>query len=288
MASDGQRGAHAVLTLAGMWALVWIDLRWLHAGWMDLLFPHQRDPHPVAGTPTPQSRTGMVAYRLWGLLGAAVVLLLYPVVVAGFAVRYYARRLHRGAAALGAWKLLVVTGAVWGALTVVAYLRSFPTEGVVAVAAGGSVAAVSAVLALTFARWGGRATTVLVAAPLGVTAIFLPPVVAALYSSVLAAHVFPASTLLAVWLLDGPLAVGGLAATLRAEFDLVGLAYVGMWFGLAVPVGWALGLLVTVADVVRDSGPTGESDESGQSGQSDEPWQPGESGESWQPGSGES
>jgi hypothetical protein len=226
---------------------------------MDLAFSHQRDPHPIAGRPTPQSRAGMVGYRLWGVLGAVVVLLFYPFAVAGFAVRYYGRRLFGAAAALGSWKLLVATGALWGGLTALAYLRAFPAEGVVAVAAGGTVAAVSAVLALAFARRGGRATTVLVAAPLGVTAIFLPPVVAALYSPALADRVFPASTLLAVWLLEGPLAVGGLAAALRAQFDLVGLAYVGMWFGLAVPVGWLLGLLVTLADVVRGTRSSGGS-----------------------------
>jgi len=54
-----------------------------------------------------------------------------------------------------------------------------------------------------------------------------------------------------VLLLENPLSVAGVAEFLRSRFTLVGFAYVGMWFGLAVPVGWLLGLLVTLADFVR-------------------------------------
>jgi hypothetical protein len=217
---------------------------------MALRFPGQREPTRVRGRWRPSTRLGRLDYRLWAALGV-VVGLCYPFAVAGFAVRHYGRRLHRAADALGPRRLLALSAVGWGVLTAVAYLRSFPAEGVVAVAAGGSVAAASGVLALAAARRGGRPTTVLVAAPLGVTAALLPPVVAALYSPALAAWVFPTSTVLAVWLLDGPLAVAGVAATLRAEFDLVGLAYVGMWFGLAVPVGWALGGSAALAAFVR-------------------------------------
>ncbi|MFB6159693.1 MAG: hypothetical protein ABEJ61_00775 [Haloferacaceae archaeon] len=245
--TDGGRAG----TSPSLWSLVRFDLERLHTGWMALAFPRQRDPHPVRGTWTPSTRGGALGYRLWAALGVAVVGLLYPLAVAGFGVRFHGRRLYRAAAALGSRNLLLVTAAVWGALTAAVYLRSYPLRGVVAVAAGGCVATVSAVLALAFARWRGRPTTVLVAAPLGVTALFLPPVVAALYSPALAALVFPTSDLLAVWLLDHPLAVAGVADALRAAFDLAGLAYVAMWFGLAVPVGWALGALATFADAVR-------------------------------------
>ncbi|MDX1745502.1 MAG: hypothetical protein R3324_06155, partial [Halobacteriales archaeon] len=89
-------------------------------------------------------------------------------------------------------------------------------------------------------------------------AFFLPPVVAALYSPSLAEVVFPRSQVLAIWLLDTVLAVGGINEFLRARFELVGLAYVGMWFGLAVPIGWALGLLVTLANLVRPTRENGD------------------------------
>jgi hypothetical protein len=106
---------------------------------------------------------------------------------------------------------------------------------------------------MRFARREGRASTVVLAYPLGVTAIFLPPVVASLYSPTLASVVFPSSESLAVWLLNNVLAVGGLAAFIRASFELQGLAHVGMWFLLAVPTGWFLGALATLATGVRRS-----------------------------------
>ena len=77
------------------------------------------------------------------------------------------------------------------------------------------------------------------------------PVVAALYSPSVAGFVFPTSDVLAVWLLDNVLTAGNLNAFLRARFDLVGVSYVGMWFAIAVPVGWILGLLVALGDLVH-------------------------------------
>jgi hypothetical protein len=87
--------------------------------------------------------------------------------------------------------------------------------------------------------------------PLATTAIFLPPVVAALYSPVVAAVVLPTSQSLALWLLNGPLSLFGVAGFLQSTFRLVGFAYLAMWFAIAVPLGWVTGSLVTLADVVR-------------------------------------
>jgi len=126
------------------------------------------------------------------------------------------------------------------------------------VAAAGGVATVSAALAVVFTRVGGRVTTVVLAYPFAVTAIFLPPVVAALYSPTVAEVVFPRSETLAIWILDNVLDYGGIAGYVRDTFDLEGLAYVAMWFGLAVPVGWILGMLVTMANLVRPTPETGE------------------------------
>lgn len=238
-------------TDAGLRWQVRADLDRLHSEWMALAFPRQREPHPVLGRWRPSTVSERVRYRLWTLFGAAVVGALYPLAVAGLAVRFHSRRLARLAAALGPRRVVLLTGAVWGLLTLVVYLLGFPLGGVVAVGAGASVAAVSAALATVAWRRGGRASTVLLAYPLGVTTLFLPPVVAALYSQTVAGLVLPNSYLLAVWLLDNPLSVGGLATYLRAQFELAGVAYVGMWLAISVPVGWALGLLVTLASLVR-------------------------------------
>lgn len=238
-------------TGGGLASAVGYDLKRLHEGWMELFFPRQLGAdETVLGKWKPGTATGRAAYRLWGGLGGLVVPLLYPLVLVGFMFRFYAGRLDGTATRLGLLGVVLASLLVWGGLAAVARLR-FSAGGFLAVAAAGGVATISAALAVVFARIGGRKTTVSLAYPLGVTALFLPPVVAALYSPALSDVIFPGSTTLAAWLLDHVLAVGGLNTYLRTQYDLEGLAYVGMWFGLAVPLGWCLGSLVTLANVVR-------------------------------------
>lgn len=235
----------------GLFEAIRIDLETIHEGWMVLAFPKVRTgAHAVLGAWRPSSTPALVAFYVWSALGALVVGAVYPLAVVGFAVRYYTVRLDRTATRVGLLGVILLSILAWGALTVFARYR-FSFEGFLAVGAAGAVATVSAALSVLFARFGGRFTSVVFAYPFGVTALFLPPVVAALYSPSLANVVFPRSDLLAIWLLDNVLDVGGLNVWLRSRFDLVGMAYVGMWFGLAVPVGWILGLLVTLADLVR-------------------------------------
>ncbi|WP_380678271.1 hypothetical protein [Salinigranum sp. GCM10025319] len=236
--------------LSSVVAGVRYDLRTLHGLWMAIAFPQLRDSHPVMGQWHPETTAQRTAYRLWALLGGLGLLVGYPLTVFGFAVRFYVRRFDRTTTRIGVAGTLVLAVVVWGALTALARLR-FSTEGFLAVAAAGSVAVLATALALAFARVGGRFTTVVLAYPFAVVAVFLPPVVAALYSPTLAGVVFPESESLAIWLLDNVLVVGDLNALLRARFDLAGFAYVGMWTGLAVPVGWTLGFVVTLANLVR-------------------------------------
>lgn len=235
----------------GLLAAVGYDLRRLHESWMELFFPRQRDAaHGVLGKWTPDTQSGWAAYRFWGTVGAPVVGLLYPFALFGFATRYYAKRLDTTVTRIGVLGVVLLSAVVWGALSALARYQ-FSTDGFLAVVAASAVATVSAVLAVAFARVDGRPVSVLFAYPFGVTALFLPPVVAALYSPTLSQVIFPKSTTLAIWILDNVLHVGGLNEFIRDQFKLEGIMYVGMWFGLAIPVGWLLGLLVGLANVVR-------------------------------------
>lgn len=233
------------------------DLRRLHGLWMALAFPQLRDSHPVAGRWAPDTPKQRVTYRAWSLLGVLGLLFGYPLAVAGLFVRFHVRRFDRTTTRLGAVGSLLLVVVAWGALTALARIR-FSPEGFLAVAAAASVAVVSAALALAFAAVGGRTTTVLFAYPLGVVTVFLPPVVAAFYSPVLAGVVFPRSETLAEWFLDTALDYRNLNTVIRQRFELVGMAYVAMWTGIAVPVGWVLGLLVTLANLVRPTAGTAE------------------------------
>jgi hypothetical protein len=75
--------------------------------------------------------------------------------------------------------------------------------------------------------------------------------VAALFSKTLAAVVLPNSTALARWLLANALAPLGVATLFSETFELEGLGYVVMWLAISFPIGWVLGSLVTLADLVR-------------------------------------
>lgn len=236
-----------------------IDLLRLHAIWMELVFPRQLSTHDVLGRWTPNTTQGWITYRLWSAVGVAVVALLYPLALTGVALRFYSRRIDTLIAGIGIVGVIVVAAVVWGALTVVAHIQ-LEWSRFLAVAAAGSVATVSAGLAAAFTRVGGRGTTIVLAYPAAVTAIFLPPVVAALVTPSLEPYVLDPSYDLAVWLLDNVLFVGGINESLRATFDLEnfgqgyglpGLGYILMWLGISVPVGWLLGLMVSLADLIR-------------------------------------
>jgi hypothetical protein len=218
---------------------------------MSLIFPRQLvAPHAVLGRWQPETAREKVSYYGWGAIGAPLVMLLYPLVLLGYIARFYARGLDSTATQVGLVGSLLIPLVVWGLLSVVAWLR-FPLEGFAAVLAATIVATASAGLAFGFSRVGGRGTTILFAYPFALNAIFLPPVVAAFYSPLVARYVFPGSEQIAIWILDNILYVYGINTFIRSEFALEGLGYAGMWFGIAIPLGWFLGLVVTLADLVR-------------------------------------
>ncbi len=229
------------------------DLRTLHRLWMAAAFPKLRQNHSVLGRWKPEAGRQQVLYYTWAILGGLALAVTYPLLLIGLATRFYSRRFDSAGTRLGLAGVLVVTAVVWGLLTLLARVRFSPT-GFVAVAAASLVAVVSAGLSWVFVRVDGRPVTVLLAYPAAMNVVFLPPVVAALYSPALADIIFPNSTSLAIWLLDNVLVIGNLNTFFRETFELEGVAYVAMWFGIAVPLGWFFGIVVTVADLVRPKG----------------------------------
>ena len=234
----------------GLLGAVRIDMLRLHETWMEVVFPRQLDPGHVLGKWKPETTLQKVGYYLWATIGMLPVLLGYPLLLVGFGTRYYASKLNSAAARLGILGAIFLSVVVWGALTVVARFQlSF--EGFTAVFAASAVATVAAAAAVLFTRVGGRLTSVLLAYPSAMTALFLPPVVAALYLPALARIIFPNSEQLAIIILDSVLFIGGLNEILRDQFALEGVGYALMWFALAIPLGWGLGVLVTFANLVR-------------------------------------
>ncbi|OYR54573.1 hypothetical protein [Halorubrum halodurans] len=236
-----------------------LDVIRLHETWMEVVFPRQLDPSTVLGKWKPETAPQTVGYYLWAVLGAPLVAAAYPLLLVGFATRFYAAKLDSAVTRIGILGAVLVATLVWGALTLVTYLQ-LATADVIAVGAASVVAIVSAALAAGFSKVGGRFVSVLLAYPFAMTALFLPPVVAALVTPSLEAIILPPSYDLAVWILDTFLAFGDLNDTLRSAFDLEtfgeqwglpGLGYVLMWIGISVPLGWFLGALVALANLVR-------------------------------------
>lgn len=250
-----------VPAVTGTMESIRVDLRYLHRSWMGLAFPRQTaGDHAVVVSWKPETVRQRVAYGAWGALGLLAVSLVYLLTVLGYALRFYSRRIDRTAASLGFLGVVAISLVAWGTLSAATLFSAIPFGGFLAVVTAGIVATISAVLALYFSRNGDRATTIALGYPFGVTALFLPPVVAALHSEWLAEIIFPGSTTLAIWILDNLLDFAGINAFIRATFDLQGIAYVGMWFALAFPVGWALGLLVTLPTWIRESRPQDPAD----------------------------
>jgi len=227
-----------------------IDLVRLHETWMELVFPRQRTAvHQVLGKWQPRTRGDKLKYRIWAAVGAPIVALLYPLLLVGFAARFNARRFNSATARLGIVGVVLVAALLWGGLTAFAWVRLAFGE-FQAVGAASAAAVVSAGLAAAFTRFGGRGTTVVFGYPFAMNAIFLPPVVAALYEPSMSG-ILEQSETLAIFLLDNVLYVYDVNEYLRASFSLEGIGVVLMWVGIATPVGWFLGLVVTLADLIR-------------------------------------
>ena len=234
----------------GLIGAVRIDITRLHETWMEVVFPRQLNPGHVLGKWKPETSGQKIGYYLWAAIGMLPVLIGYPLLLVGFATRFYAAKLNSAGARLGIAGVILLSVVVWGALTAVARVQ-LTFEGFTAVFAASIVATVAAAAAVFFSRVGGRATSVLLAYPSAMNALFLPPVVAALYSPALGQVIFPGSEELAIWILDTVLVVGGLNEILRAQFALEGVGYALMWLSLAIPLGWLLGILVTFANLIR-------------------------------------
>ncbi len=226
---------------------------------MEVVFPRQLDPSAVLGKWKPETPAQTVGYYLWAILGGPLVAVAYPLLLVGFATRFYAAKLDSAVTRFGVIGAVIVATLVWGSLTLLAHFQ-LPTEVMLGIGGASVVAVISAGAAAGFSKLGGRFVSVLFAYPFAMTAIFLPPVVAGLLTPSISSLVLDPSYELAVWILDTFLAVGGVNEALRGAFDLktfgeqwgvAGLGYVLMWLGISVPLGWFLGVLVSLANLIR-------------------------------------
>jgi len=237
-----------------------VDLRKFHETWMELLFPRQRAAdHTVLGKWRPETPREKVTYRGWFAVGFPVVAILYPLALLGVLVRFHARQIDVSIEKIGAIGVFLLAVLVWGGLAaLVEFQLNFPEDEANAIIGASVVAILSTAFALFFRHVDGRLATVFFAYPFAMTAIFLPPVVAALLSDQLAQFSIVYSEEVRVFIQDEVLAEVGLKDYFVENFDTTGGAYVIMWVVISVPVGWLLGIMVSLANFIRPTGGGGD------------------------------
>ena len=243
----------------GVVEAVRFDLNKFHETWMELLYPRQRGAgDTVLGKWQPQTTREKITYNVWAALGALVVAVLYPLALIGVVVRFHARKIDVSVQKLGAVGVVLLTVLVWGGLSALVEFRlqaQFSSQEANAIVAASVVAVLSSALAVLFRSVGGRITTVVFAYPFGMTAIFLPPVVAALVSDDIAQFSIIYAEEIAELARAQALEPVGLREEVAERFDMTEFAYALIWVGISVPLGWLLGTTVALADFIR---PTGE------------------------------
>ncbi len=232
------------------------DLRVMHETWMEVFFPRQRGAaDTVLGKWKPESTGEVITYRLWSGIGVPVVGVVYPLVLLGYFIRYQTHKINVTASRLGFFGIILLFTLLWGGLTALVYVElqgALEDGAVVGIAAASTVAVVSAALSYIFWRLGGRFTTVFLAYPFAMTALFLPPVVAALFYEPLGEVIIGQGDDLFRWMFrTGP---ESLTEPLGDRFDRQEHHHAIIWFIISFPVGWVLGILVTLANVIRPKG----------------------------------
>jgi hypothetical protein len=237
-------------TLRDLLTAAKIDLTRLLGAWRDIAFSRQANEYSIQDRWHLDSPVEQLAFWAWSLLGAILITVIYPFAALGFWTRYVGRQIDRLVAGLGVLVIIAAMAVLWGGLTALAWDR-LPTTGFRAVLAASVVATASVGLSWVFARRGSRRLTLILAYPFAVAAIFVPPVTAALFSPTIGAGILSESELFAEWLLNNVVIIGDLSTTIRQQFELAGVAFIAMWFGFAIPVGWTLALLVSLANLIR-------------------------------------
>jgi hypothetical protein len=231
------------------------DLRLMHETWMGLFYPRQRGTeNTVLGKYRPEETAQLLVYRLLVAIGVLVVAVLYPLLLTGYFVRFQARKLNVTAVRLGLVGVVFVFILLWGGLVALIWFQfsgTFTTVEIIAIAAASGVAVFSSALSYIFWRIGSRGTTIFLAYPFAMTALFLPPVVAALFHPVLEDIIIARSDELARQLFQASPAV---IQDPLGQIDRQEGHHVIIWFVFSFPIGWVLGVLVTLADLIRPEG----------------------------------
>lgn len=227
------------------------DLTRLHEVWMELVFPRQRTYHrSVLGKWRPTTGIDRAKYYSWGMIGIAVLTVLYPALILGLVTRTTTQQLDAGVESLG----LVGAGAVltvaWGGVAALATVAMPARVGYYVVGAC-LLGLGSAGLIVWIAGARRSPSAALLLYPAGVTSVLLPPLAMLLFSGQVGGWVFPRDAAIAEVLLNNLARAVGAERLLGQGPVLRGAVYALLWIVVALPAGVALERLVGFADTIR-------------------------------------
>lgn len=216
---------------------------------MSAIFDDQKQPHPVAGVKMPKGRVQMSIYLIWSFLGYPASVAGYLLAVVGNILKIFVDRIVSKADDWGISSVFLLLLLLWVSIGV-AVLYFYQQEDAIAFALSSTIGLLSLIIAFVAREIGSSKTTVLVAYPAAYTAIFLPPVSAALIVPEIASTVLPLSTDVANYILNSAIVFDSLEDSLRSTFNLIGFSHLILWTAISVTLGWFTGICVKSAELV--------------------------------------
>lgn len=225
------------------------DIKKLHGVWMGILFSKYNDPHPVIGKYQPEGTIKKILYWFWAIIGIITTVVSYPIVLVGLVLRIFTTFIGAIGTKLGITKSVFIMAIAWASMIAgITYQYGFNNTLVLSIAA--SIALVSLLISFYARRTGGRKTTFLVAYPAAYTAIFLPPVAAAILAP-FGDPIINQSIRVAEYFLINWASVIGMEEWIRSNFELTGIYHAVMWFIISTLIGWLTGVFVVISEQIR-------------------------------------
>jgi hypothetical protein len=224
------------------------DIKTVHSYWMSTLFDNQNQTHPVAGKKIPTDKLQMSIYFIWSGLGYPVSVIGYLLAVVGNVIKIFVDRIVSKADEWGISSVFVLALLSWMIVGVVVFYL-YGQEDAIAFAVSSTISLLFLIISFVSREIASVKTTVVIAYPAAYTAVFLPPVSAALIVPEIASTVFPLSTDVANYILNS-LVFDSLENFLRSTFNLIGFSHLILWSAISVTLGWLTGISVKSAELV--------------------------------------
>lgn len=226
------------------------DLYRLYSTWMSMRYPRFDNPHSVVGKYNPDGFSDTALYYSWSLIGAIWAILLYPFVLIGLGLNLVGSGLKSAVYRLGFIGTSIVILISWGGLVGgMIYLYGFQDS--ISVILSVAVSIIAVIVAAASHKYLGSRGMVLVGYPAIYTALFLPPITAAVVSPDVGGDILRQSVLFAEYILNTFASPLSIENWLRSTFELAGIYHIVLWFSISIVLGWVSGGFMKLSNLAR-------------------------------------